>query len=367
MPKREIYPALGGRESASFPGRMSSDRLRSALYYSTPKPPSRPPPLWQIAAGLDTAAVPAVEEMRRPATSAVPAGWICVGIGLLTAWFFPLAHVFFSIAIILSVVAMATHQVRSGMALLAGALASIGVCAILFLCGVAMIVAGALGSVTKTRSELAAASRPVPTTPRAIPAVTVRLPVTQEGMVRGNPNGVLSRPVALTEVLSLLAAGRREDEILAAAAGRVDPSRIGPSEITSLRAYGASEQLIDSLRRPSGYRSANVSATHVVPPPAPPQMVATAPAFPVTQAAGPAVPIPAPVNYAVRDRQIADLKARIEQIDETIRRVRADPHYYGLIKGSTNTARQQSSDEYLDQLDKQRNDLRRQKWALEGR
>ncbi len=98
-----------------------------------------------------------------------------------------------------------------------------------------------------------------------------------------------------------------------------------------------------------------------------PRRVVAAPAMPMTQPAAAPVAMPTPVNYAARDRQIADLKQRIEEIDETIRRVRADPHWYGIIKNSTATSRQQSSDAYLDQLDKQRNDLRRQKWALEGR
>ena len=98
---------------------------------------------------------------------------------------------------------------------------------------------------------------------------------------------------------------------------------------------------------------------------APPRMAAPV-AMPVTRVIT-AAAVPTPADYAARDRQIAELKRRIEDIDETIRRVRADPHWYGMIKNSTATSRQQTSDAYLDQLDKQRNDLRRQKWALEGR
>ena len=345
---------------------MSSERLRSTLYHSIPKPLTRPPPLWQIATALDTAAASGAAAVRRPATSAVLAGWICVGIGLLTAWFFPLAHVFFSIAIILSIVAMATHQVRSGLALLAGALASIGVCVILFIGGVAMIVAGALHAAPQPRPERTSFSRPVPTSRGPTLALSVSMPVAQAGTVSGNPNGGTSPPLALTEVLNRLAAGWCDEDILNTAAGRVNPNRIGPSEITSLRAYGASERLIDSLRRPSVYGGGSIASAPSASP-ATNRMIVTAPALPATQVSGPAVPMPTPVDYAARDREIAALKRQTDQIDETIRRVRADPHYYGLIPGSTNTARQQSSDAYLEQLDKQRNDLRRQKWALEGR
>ena len=99
---------------------------------------------------------------------------------------------------------------------------------------------------------------------------------------------------------------------------------------------------------------------------APPRVIA-APALPMTRATPPPVAAATPVDYAARDRQVADLKRRIEEIDEEIRRGRADPHWYGIVKNSTDTSRQQSSDTYLAQLDKQRTDLRRQKWALEGR
>ena len=99
----------------------------------------------------------------------------------------------------------------------------------------------------------------------------------------------------------------------------------------------------------------------------PTRVVTTAPAMPMRQPAASPVVMPTPVDYAARDREIAGLKRQIDQLDETVRRVRADPHYYGLIKGSTDTARQQSSDEYLAWLDKQRDTLRRRKWALEGR
>ncbi len=267
---------------------MSSDRLRSALYHSVPKPATRPPPLWQVAAGLEPAVVRAEPEARPPQTSAVLAGWICVGIGLLTAWFFPLAHGFFSIAILLSVVAMATHQVRAGLMLLGGALASMVFCVVLMIFCVSAVVAGALHD-AGTRSQTGPASWPP----------IVRSP----------------------------------------AASRLGSPVVNPS-----------------VRPP-------VALTYT----APSRVVVSAPALPVTRLPTPSAPVLTPMDYAARDRQIGDLQRRIDQIDETIRRVRADPHWYGIIKNSTATSRQQSSDAYLDQLDKQRNDLRRQKWALEGR
>ena len=246
------------------------------------------------------AAVLAAPESRTPATSAVLAGWICVGIGLLTAWFFPLAHVFFSIGIILSIVAMATHQVRSGLLLLAGSLASIVFCALLFIFCVAAVAASAVHAASRAQPAMRATPRPT----------------------------------------------------MATAFGAATPAF--PSYVAPTTTYGSDSPVLGTGARP-------VAST----PPA--RTVIPAPALPVIRVLTPTAPLPTPVDYAARDRQIADLQKRIDQLDETVRQVRANPHYYGSVSGSTNTARQQSSDAYLDQLDKQRNDLRRQKWALEGR
>lgn len=91
----------------------------------------------------------------RPLTSALKAGWICFGIGLLLAWFFPLANVFFSIAIITAIVAMCTHQVNRGLALLLSSLFAIALCTLIFF----TLVFGTVGVATKaaikkTQSEM---------------------------------------------------------------------------------------------------------------------------------------------------------------------------------------------------------------------
>jgi hypothetical protein len=65
-------------------------------------------------------------------TSALKAGWICFGIGLSVAWFFPIGNLFFSVAIVTAVVAMCTHQVNRGLALLISSFCAIGLCAVLF-------------------------------------------------------------------------------------------------------------------------------------------------------------------------------------------------------------------------------------------
>ncbi len=361
---------------------MAPDRLRSPLYHSVPKPASRPAPLWQVAAALDPttrqrektvshAPLPVASpreplEIRRPQTSAILAGWVCVGIGLLTAWIFPLANGFFSIAIILAIVAMATHQIRDGLLLLAGSVGALGFSVLLFVLGLAALVFHTVSKLPELK--------PLPT-PGSVslrtpaPSVATRGPVTVGGIVGGAPT---ARPVPLTlaEVSAMISAGRDDGEIISAVYSRPLLGRLGASEATTLRAYGASDRLMDVLRArfpadnpPPVYQTA-VSAT---PPP-----VARTPApvqAPRVTTSTPAAPTP--VDYAARDRQIADLKSRMEALDEQVRRVRehpADYRSYGNYASSGYHGVDQAKlDAYLKELDRQRDDLRRQKWALEGR
>ncbi|MDP9098154.1 MAG: hypothetical protein M3N48_04075 [Verrucomicrobiota bacterium] len=65
-------------------------------------------------------------------TTALKAGWICFGLGLSISWFFPPGNLFFSVALITAVVAMCTHQVNRGLALLVSSFLAIGLCAALF-------------------------------------------------------------------------------------------------------------------------------------------------------------------------------------------------------------------------------------------
>ena len=71
-------------------------------------------------------------DVSRPVSSALKAGWICFGIGLAISWFFPLGHAFFSVALITAVVAMCTHQVNRGLALLISSFVASGLCALIF-------------------------------------------------------------------------------------------------------------------------------------------------------------------------------------------------------------------------------------------
>ena len=58
-------------------------------------------------------------------TTAIQAGWICFAVGALTFWIFGIGMVFFSVALVLGVVAMVTHQVRRGLILFSCSIAAI--------------------------------------------------------------------------------------------------------------------------------------------------------------------------------------------------------------------------------------------------
>ena len=60
-------------------------------------------------------------------SSAVKAGWICVGLGILTCWTL-IGLAFFSVAMILGIVAMCSNRVGAGLAILGAALCSLTLC-----------------------------------------------------------------------------------------------------------------------------------------------------------------------------------------------------------------------------------------------
>ncbi len=54
----------------------------------------------------------------RSHSSAMMAGWICLGLCFCTFWVFGVGFVFFPITMFLAVVAMCAHQVKQGVILL---------------------------------------------------------------------------------------------------------------------------------------------------------------------------------------------------------------------------------------------------------
>lgn len=90
-------------------------------------------------------------------TSALIAGWICFGLGLAVAWIFPPAHFFYSVAVILAIVCMVTHQVKRGLMLLLVSCAGIGISSAIFfalaLGTVANAIAPGLAELEKVRQR----------------------------------------------------------------------------------------------------------------------------------------------------------------------------------------------------------------------
>jgi hypothetical protein len=103
----EIFPLL--KYDSARPVSVPARHVNSALFDRCDSPSTRPAP-----------------------TSALKAGWICFGIGLSMAWFFPIGNLFFSVAIVTAVVAMCTHQVNRGLVLLISSFCAVGLCAVLF-------------------------------------------------------------------------------------------------------------------------------------------------------------------------------------------------------------------------------------------
>jgi len=82
-------------------------------------------------------------------SSAVKAGWICIALGYLTFWIFGFGFLFFSVTIVLSVVAMCKNQVSQGIILLVSSIASIAICMLIFF----LVIVGTVGVAASKMSE----------------------------------------------------------------------------------------------------------------------------------------------------------------------------------------------------------------------
>lgn len=98
---------------------------------------------------MTTTAAPPLLPTVTVKSSAVKAGWICLLLGFCTFWIFGFGFVFFSVTIILAVVAMCTNQVKQGILLLVSSFASIALCALIFFA----VVVGTVGVAAKKASD----------------------------------------------------------------------------------------------------------------------------------------------------------------------------------------------------------------------
>ena len=181
------------------------------------------------------------------------------------------------------------------------------------------------------------------------------------------PFPTATNPLRWADLTLMLRTGLSDDEIITDIAAKQLVVPIGSAQEAELRELGAGERLLSALRSRRLYAT---PATEM--PVSTTQIANAAPVVPVVARPITASQLPAPsyaappVDYAARDRQIASLQARIDDLDERIRRIRTNPDRYWYNR-DYGVDRQQGMDRYLSQLDKERNELRRQKWQLEGR
>ncbi len=176
---------------------------------------------------------------------------------------------------------------------------------------------------------------------------------------------IASDPLRWEDLTLMLRTGWRDDEIIAEAANKQLVLSIDPAREETLRHLGAGTRLLGYLRTRRVYAAPVATEAERVIVTARPVAIAAAATQPVYQPAPVATP-----DYAARDRQVQSLKTQIDALDEQVRSIRANPkdnrywwHYYGRFNGID----QQKLDAYLNTLDQERNDLRRQKWQVEGR
>lgn len=92
-------------------------------------------------------------------------------------------------------------------------------------------------------------------------------------------------------------------------------------------------------------------------------------------AVAPAIPAP---DYGARDRRITELKQEAEALDDFVRQIRNNPYVNHYAEPGNyvyehwryhrgNWLIQERFDSLMKQLDQRRNEVRREKWRLEGR
>lgn len=228
------------------------------------------------------------------------------------------------------------------------------------------LVAAAWASSGDYRSTL-----PVSLDPTPAPGIQcVAAPVPAPPRTRGDATEADQRqaatsPLGWDNLTLMLRTGLSDQDIIDVAASKQLTTSIGQAQEQVLRQLGAGDRLITYLRSQPVYR-----VDRSVPEPAPAtrnRAVVTAPPAATLALSPPAVPV---IDHAARDRQIAALKTRIDQLDEDMRIARSRPQDYHSrrqFQWHGNRVDQTSYDAYLKRLDAQRDDLRRQKWQLEGR
>ena len=247
------------------------------------------------------------------------------------------------------------ERLSGGILALGGALITLSLAGALWATNQYQAEQGTFGLAPRADEE--SAPRVVVTAPRLSPAATFDL--SGNGRTSLRAGRAASAPLNWDDVTLMVRTGFSDDEVIAAAAGKQSTIAMGPDEARQLRALGAGNRLVSFLCNQVVYDA----------PFSTPARAENFPAAPVANFVPAATPYPV-VDYAARDRQIADLKGRIDALDEQMRVVRSTPRdgrYWWHYGGTNGRVDQQRYDAYCQQIDNERNDLRRQKWRLEGR
>lgn len=157
----------------------------------------------------------------------------------------------------------------------------------------------------------------------------------------------------------MLRTGLTDQEIIAEASRKQLVFAIDSERERMLRQLGAGTALVNYLRQQRLYAVPGILDAD--------RVIVSAPRTPLPVAYQPATQQTTPLatpDFAARDHQVQNLKSQIDALDEQIRSIRTNPEHNPYWLAYYN---QQSRDAYLKQLDQQRDDLRRQKWQLEGR
>lgn len=119
-------------------------------------PTAVPPPVRSIRVDPDPVVDFNRDERNKPAlTSSLKAGWICFGLGLAIAWIFPPAFFFYSVALIMAVVAMCTHQINKGIILLLSSFVGMGTSAMISMfLAIGLFAAAAAPGIAKANKQL---------------------------------------------------------------------------------------------------------------------------------------------------------------------------------------------------------------------
>jgi DNA-binding phage protein len=185
-----------------------------------------------------------------PSSSAVKAGWICLGLGICTFWFFGIGFTFFSVTIILSIFAMCTNQVKEGVILLVSSLVTGAVCSAIFF----FLILGASGAVAKKLTEnlnnqMQQIKVPPPVTFSSLQSpITFSTPIPSRGRFI-KPTEFLNSKEAMTarDISALLGSGIHQSEIIQEVHERGLAKAIVGYEANQLSRVGATPALISEL------------------------------------------------------------------------------------------------------------------------